>query len=164
MSKIMRNGDLSNVGVRPRAAIALGLIGFISLTITWPLRSAQAGDFVLIHNVKTSTESVSHADLKDIAIGRKKAWSSGVPVQLVLEPPGTPEMQWFAMLTAGVSAETLASKIKQEVFKGELRRPVTVTSDKDCVSAVGNDPGAIGVVSAETAKSLPNGVTVLGVQ
>jgi hypothetical protein len=85
-------------------------------------------------------------------------------VQLVLEPVGAPEMKWFALFAAGISDDTLAAKMKQEVFKGELRRPVIVNSDKECVSAVANDPGAVGVVSAETAKSLPEGVTVLAVK
>jgi hypothetical protein len=73
-------------------------------------------------------------------------------------------MKWFAVFAAGISDDTLANKMKQEVFKGELRRPIVVTSDKSCVNAVANDPGGVGVVSAETAKSLPEGVTVLAVQ
>jgi hypothetical protein len=107
---------------------------------------------------------VSKTELKDMAIGRKKAWPSGAPVQLVLEAVGTPEMKWFALYAAAISDDTLAAKMKQEVFKGELRRPIVVSSDKSCVNAVANDPGAVGVVSAETAKSLPDGVTVLAVQ
>jgi ABC-type phosphate transport system substrate-binding protein len=118
----------------------------------------------LIHNAKTATASVTKSELKDMAIGRRKAWSSGAPVQLVLEPVGAPEMRWFSMVATGISDETLVAKMKQEVFKGELRRPVIVNSDKNCVNAVASDPGAVGVVSAETAKSLPDGVAVLAVQ
>jgi len=167
MSKNIGNGLLSQPAFsrpRRRTAIIAGIVGLGVAAVVWPLRIARAVEFVLIHNVKTGQTSVSKTELKDMAIGRRKTWSSGAPVQLVLQPVGTPEMKWFAVFAAGISDDTLANKMKQEVFKGELRRPITVTSDKGCVNAVANDPGAVGVVSAETAKNLPEGVMVLAVQ
>jgi hypothetical protein len=167
MSKNIGNGQLSQLAfarARRRAVIVAGMVGLIVAAVAWPPRIARAIEFVLIHNVKTGTASVSKTELKDMAIGRRKVWSSGAPVQLVLQSVGTPEMKWFAVFAAGISDDTLANKMKQEVFKGELRRPIAVTSDKGCVNAVANDPGAVGVVSAETAKTLPDGVTVLAVQ
>jgi hypothetical protein len=167
MSKNIGNRLLaspSNAGFSARVVLGAGLVVFMCAAVAWPLRLALAVEFVLIHNAKTGTNSVSKAELKDMAIGRKKVWPSGAPVQLVLEPVGAPEMKWFALFAAGISDDTLASKMKQEVFKGELRRPINVTSDKSCVNAVANDPGGLGVVSVETAKSLPDGVTVLAVQ
>jgi hypothetical protein len=149
---------------RRHAAIVAGMVVLVAAAVAWPPRIARAVEFVLIHNIKTGQTSVKKSELKDMAIGRRKTWSSGAPVQLVLEAVGTPEMKWFAIFAAGISDETLANKMKQEVFKGELRRPISVSSDKGCVNAVANDPGAIGVVSAETAKSLPEGVAVLAVQ
>ena len=143
---------------------SLVVAGLSAALLAWPSPAALAADFVLIHNVKTGTASVTTAQLKDMAIGKKKAWDSGAPVQLVLTAAGTPEMQWFARLSAKIADATLLAKIKQEVFKGELRRPVMVSSDKECVAAVAADPGGVGVVSAETAKSLPAGVTALAVQ
>ena len=167
MSKNIGNGLLSQPAFsrpRRRTAIIAGIVGLGVAAVVWPLRIARAVEFVLIHNVKTGQTSVSKTELKDMAIGRRKTWSSGAPVQLVLQPVGTPEMKWFAVFAAGISDDTLANKMKQEVFKGELRRPIAVSSDKGCVNAVANDPGGVGVVSAETAKSLPEGVAVLAVQ
>jgi hypothetical protein len=167
MSKNIGNRQLSQVAfprASRRAAVVAGLVGLITAAVAWPPRIARAVEFVLIHNVKTGTASVTKTELKDMAIGRRKAWPSGAPVQLVLQPVGSAELKWFAIFAAGISDDTLANKMKQEVFKGELRRPITVTSDKGCVNAVANDPGGVGVVSAETAKSLPEGVTVLAVQ
>jgi hypothetical protein len=148
MSKITRN-------------LALALV---LCAVVWPARTALAEDFVLVHNAKTATQSLTKSELKDMAIGRKKVWKSGVPVQLVLSPVGAPEMKWFSIFATGISEETLAAKMKQEIFKGELRRPVIVLSDKDCLTAVAADAGAVGVVSSEAAKSLPAGVTLLAVQ
>jgi len=167
MSKNIGNGLLSQPAFsrpRRRTAIIAGIVGLGVAAVVWPLRISRAVEFVLIHNVKTGQTSVSKTELKDMAIGRRKTWSSGAPVQLVLQPVGTPEMKWFAVFAAGISDDTLANKMKQEVFKGELRRPIIVSSDKGCVNAVANDPGGVGVVSAETAKSLPEGVAVLAVQ
>lgn len=166
MSKNIGKGQLSQPAfarARRHAAIVAGMVVLV-VAGAWPTRIARAVEFVLIHNVKTGQTSVSKTELKDMSIGRRKTWSSGAPVQLVLQGVGTPEMKWFAIFAAGISDDTLANKMKQEVFKGELRRPIAVSSDKGCVNAVANDPGAVGVVSAETAKSLPEGVAVLAVQ
>src|SRR4051812_39248862 len=118
MSKNIGNGRLSkpsNAGFRARAVLRAGIVIFIFAAVGWPLRVALAVEFVLIHNAKTGTNSVSKTELKDMAIGRKKAWPSGAPVQLVLEAVGSPEMKWFALYAAGISDETLAAKMKQEV-------------------------------------------------
>jgi hypothetical protein len=167
ISKNIGKGQLSQpvfARARRRAAIVAGLVVLAVAAVAWPPRIARAVEFVLIHNVKTGQTSVSKSELKDMAIGRRKTWSSGAPVQMVLQAVGTPELKWFAIFAAGISDDTLANKMKQEVFKGELRRPIAVSSDKGCVNAVANDPGGVGVVSAETAKSLPDGVAVLAVQ
>jgi hypothetical protein len=167
MSKNIGKAQLSQrvfARARRRAAMVAGMVVLVVAAVAWPLRIVHAVEFVLIHNVKTGQTSVSKSELKDMAIGRRKTWSSGAPVQLVLQAVGTPELKWFAIYAAGISDDTLANKMKQEVFKGELRRPIAVSSDKGCVNAVANDPGGVGVVSAETAKSLPEGVAVLAVK
>lgn len=115
MSKNSGNGRLSQPsqsaidGLRPRAVFIAGLVVFTCAAVAWPLRLALAVEFVLIHNVKTGTNSVTKGELKDMAIGRKKAWPSGAPVQLVLQSVGTPEMKWFALFAASVSSEIPAA-------------------------------------------------------
>jgi hypothetical protein len=160
MSKIVHSGR-RGANLFGRASLVLGIAGLAGALAIWPSRPALGADYVLIHHASTGTPSVTRADLKAMALGKKKAWASGAPVQLVLTPVGTPPMKWFATLAAGISDETLVAKIKQEVFKGELRRPVMVSTDQDCLNAVASDPGALGIVSAETANKLPAGVTVL---
>ena len=159
-SKIVHS-DRGGADLLGRASFLLGIAGLAGVLVVWPSRPALGADYVLIHNASTATPSVSRADLKAMALGKKKAWASGAPVQLVLSSVGTAPMRWFATLAAGISDETLVAKIKQEVFKGELRRPVIANTDRDCVNAVAGDPGALGVVSAEAARNLPAGVTVL---
>jgi hypothetical protein len=55
----------------------------------------------------------------------------------------------------------MLTKIKQEVFKGEMKKPITAATPAEAVEAVRNNPGAIAVVPADTAKALPAGVALL---
>jgi hypothetical protein len=48
------------------------------------------------------------------------------------------------------------------VFKGEMRRPLTVASEQDVLAAVAAEVGALGAVRAALARSLPAGVSVVG--
>jgi ABC-type phosphate transport system substrate-binding protein len=148
-----------------RAALRLGLaLGAAAFFAAPPPRPARAGGpFVLVRNVKNSTSSLSRAELKDMAIGKRKVWSSGAAVQVVLGPPGSPELAWIASLL-GVSDSTLMAKIRQEVFKGEMKRPITAANDQECAAAVSTDQGAFGVVSADTAKAMSASLGALSVQ
>lgn len=121
---------------------------------------AFADGFVLIRNARNSTTSVSRAEIKDMAVGKKKVWGSGAAVQVVLGPTGSGPLGWFASLL-GVPESTLMSKIRQEVFKGEMKKPIIAASEQECLAAVGANLGAFGIVSAATAQSLPPDVAIL---
>jgi hypothetical protein len=127
-------------------------------------RAAMADDFVLVRNTRNTTASVSRGDVKDLSVGKRKTWGSGAVVQLVLPPAGTPALDWFASAVVGVPEGALLNKIRQEVFKGELRKPLTAASDKDTLSAVAADPGTLGIVHATSVKSLPGDVAVLAIR
>lgn len=148
-----------------RAALGFGLaLAVAAFIAAAPPKAARAGgSLVLVRNVKNTTSSLSRAELKDMAIGKRKVWSSGAAVQVVLGPPSSPELAWIASLL-GVSESTLLAKIRQEVFKGEMRKPITAASDQECAAAVSTDPGAFGVVSADTAKARSASLAVLSVQ
>jgi hypothetical protein len=80
---------------------------------------------------------------------------------MVLGEDGTPETAWLASSVFGLSTKDLLSKIKQEIFRGEMKRPVMVKSSDECVAAVAKSDGGVGVVTAAAAKSLPGTVAVL---
>ena len=142
----------------------LRIWGVLSLLALSMVPAAGAADaFVLIRNAKNPTTAVSKAELKEMVVGQKKVWGKGAAVQVVLAPPGSAALGWLASSQLGVEEGTLMSKIKQEVFKGEMKKPITAASDKDCLAAVAGDPGGVGVVSAEAAKSLPADVAILSV-
>jgi hypothetical protein len=117
--------------------------------------------FILVRNTSNQAESLSRGQLKDMATGRKKTWPHGPPVQLVLTRPGTPELGWFASTIVGLPGETWLARVREQVFKGEMRRPLTVASEQDVLTAVAAEVGALGAVRAALARSLPAGVSVV---
>jgi hypothetical protein len=118
----------------------------------------------LLRNAKNTTASISVADAKGMAIGKKKTWPGGAVVIMVLPPVGSPELGWFASTISGVSDSALMAKIKQEVFKGELRKPVIAASAKEVIDAVAADDGALGIVAASVAQALPPSVATVAVK
>jgi ABC-type phosphate transport system substrate-binding protein len=122
---------------------------------------AASDSFVLARNAKNPTARLSAADLKDIFIGRKKVWPHGAVVAVVVGAPGSPELKWLSESLLHVPESVLMTKIRQEVFKGEMRRPIVTTSDKETLTVLAANPGAIGVVRSESAAAATEGVAVL---
>ncbi len=125
---------------------------------------ACAEDFVLVRNTRNPSTTITAVQAKEMAIGKRKVWPHGAVVLLVLAPAGAPALGWFATRVCGVEEGALMSKIKQEVFKGELRKPIFAASDKETADAVAADEGAIGIVRADFAKALPAGVATLALR
>ncbi len=123
------------------------------------LGTAWAADgFVFVHNAANPIHSLNKDAAKKAFTGQTKEWANGTMVQIVLPKKGSPEMKWLAESVFGISEDLLLSKIKQETFKGELRKPVVADSASECVEQIKGNAGAIGVVSADAAKTLPSGV------
>ena len=74
----------------------------------------------------------------------------GVVVQLGIIPGDAPETAYLASVL-GVSVRDLLALIQQQVFKGELRRPVVLRSSNDCVAFAASTPGAICVAASGVA-------------
>ena len=144
-----------------RMALVL-LLAAASLSAYAP--AAWSDDFVIIRNIKNPVTSIAPAQAKEMAIGKRKVWPHGAVVGLVLTQVGSPELGWFATRVCGVADGALMAKIKQEAFKGELRKPVIVASSGDVVAAVAADEGALGIVRADALKSGAAGVAILSLK
>ena len=140
------------------------LKGFIVSSLLLGGAGAAHADFVLLKNSKNDTAQAEREDLKDYYTGKKKSWKNGVAVEVVLNAPGSAELKWLAQLIIGASDDILLSKIKQEGFKGEMKKPANVSSADECIAAVKKADGALCVVDAGAAKALPDGVAVLKVK
>src|SRR5262249_28119510 len=133
----------------------------IALFLISSVGPARAADYVLVRNRANSVQAVSKSELKDLLIGKTKVWKDDGVVQVVLPPPGSPEMKSLAETLLGVPENILLTKIKQEVFKGELRKPIVAATDSELVLEVAKMPGAFGLVKKET--ELPANVAVLSI-
>jgi ABC-type phosphate transport system substrate-binding protein len=122
---------------------------------------AAAEGYVLVKNAKNDTPKVTKADVKSLATGRIKTWKNAGMVVMVLGPENSEGFKWLAEQVVGVSPKILITKIRQEVFKGEMIKPQTAASDDETFDRVRNTPGAVGTIKAESAKALPAGVVLL---
>ena len=135
------------------ALVALGVLAALAVA-----RPARAGGFVVLVNRANPVVELSRAELKRLVTGTIKQWDSGAVVQLGIIPSDAPETQYLASILDSTPRELLA-RIQEQVFKGELRRPVVLRSSADCVAFVRVSPGA--VCAASDAEALPPEAHVL---
>jgi len=122
---------------------------------------AKAGDFVFVRNASNGSTEAGKEELKEVFTGKKTSWKGGAKVEVGLGPSGSPEVKWLAQELIGASEDILLAKIKQEVFKGDMKKPTPVGSAAECIAFVKKSAGGLCVVDADSAKSLPDGVAVL---
>jgi len=121
---------------------------------------ARADGFAVVCNAHGAPSSLDKSEVRAIFTGKTKT-ISGNAVLVVVRGEGDATFGQFADAVFGISAKTLLAKIKQEVFKGEMPKPVKAGSDDEVLEAVGQTAGTIGVVSAGAAQHLPKTVTVI---
>jgi len=121
--------------------------------------AAVADGYVVIRNAKVPVAKVSKAELRDLFTGKTKQWPNGKMVQVALGNEGSPDVQFLATSVFGVGEVALLTKIKQEAFKGEMRKPLSCTSDDECIAQVKAGDGNVALVSS--AAKLPAGVAVI---
>lgn len=121
---------------------------------------AAADDFVVIANAKAGVSSVSRGELKKLYSGGTKQLGGAV-AQPVIGEDGGAELAWLASTIFGTTTKELLTLIKQQIFRGEMKRPVVAKTADDCLTAVRRADGGFGVVAASAAKKLPSGVVAL---
>lgn len=123
-------------------AVALAF-GASTLTST---TQADPGTVILCH-ASNPVSSLSSVDLKKALTGGTKQWANGAVVQVGVTSTETPELRGLAS-AAGLSASDLLSRIQQQVFKGEMRKPVILRSAADCIGLARSNPGALCAATA----------------
>ena len=141
------------------AGLALALVCLLAL---WTGR-AEAG-FLVVKNAKNPTAKLSKDAVKGVFSGKTKTWQGGETIILVIGSEDSPAMQWLADAVFSVSAKTLLSKIKQDVFKGDVPKPLSANDDPGTIKKVQSGAGVVGLVSEAAAKSLPADVVVIAVE
>ena len=142
--------------------VILGLALLVAVTLAAAPASAAADGFVLICNAKATTRALSRADVRSLYTGKAKTLA-GAAVVVVIKAEDDVPFTRFADQIFGVPTRTLLSKIKQEVFKGEMTKPVKATSDDEVIQNVSASTGTIGIVSVEGARHLPSTVNAIAI-
>lgn len=131
----------------------------IILIVVLSAKLAAADSFVVITSSKNPVAAVSKAELKEMCLGKKKQWDKGGVVQLLMQDEDSPTVNWLASAIFDTSPKTLITKMRQEVFKGELQKPVRCNSDAECADQAKSIGGALTFVSAQA--KLPEGTKAI---
>jgi ABC-type phosphate transport system substrate-binding protein len=121
-------------------------------------------DYVVVRNAKNPTAKLSKDAVKKVFSGRTRTWPNGEAVVLVIGSEDSPAMHWLASTIFGVSAKTFLAKIKQDVFKGDVPRPLPANDDRGTIKKIQSAAGVVGVVSDAAAKSLPADVVSIALE
>lgn len=111
--------------------------------------AAADGGFVVVVNKGNDTAQLNRSELKKLVTGGTKQWKNGSAVQVGLIVTEAPETQHLSSLV-DLSPKELLSRIQEQVFKGEMKRPIVLRSSAECVAFARGNPGAICVASAQT--------------
>jgi hypothetical protein len=130
-----------------RTVLTVGLIAAAGASLA-PWHAAADAGFNVIVSAKNGVTSLSKSDIKRLVTGNTKTWDNGAVVQLGIIPSDVPETQYLAALL-DTSTRELMSTIQQQVFKGELRRPVVLRSSADCLALAAGNPGTICIAAAD---------------
>jgi hypothetical protein len=128
-----------------RRILTSGALGLAALCLAGP--AGAGADFNVVVNQKNPVTSLTASDLKRVISGGTKVWDGAGVVQLGVIPSDAPETQYLAATLETTPRELLAL-LQQQVFKGELKRPVVLRSSADCVAFAASNPGGICVAAA----------------
>jgi hypothetical protein len=123
---------------------------------------ARADEFVLVRNASNEQAAIRKDDLLKIYTGETKQIGGWV-AQTVIGKEDSGELQWLSGLF-DLRPKDLLARIKQQVFSGEMRRPIVAKTQEEALAAVQNNRGGLAVVAASVASTLPQGVAVLAIQ
>ena len=135
-----------------------------AIVLVAALARANAGGFVVVKHVKNPTATLSKDAAKNVFNGHTKAWANDEAIVLVIGSEDSPAMTWLATTWFGVSAKTYLAKLKQDVFRGDVRHPVSADDDARTIKRVQAGAGVVGLVTEDGARALPADVAVLPIQ
>jgi ABC-type phosphate transport system substrate-binding protein len=132
----------------------------IAIVVTMLTGRAFAG-FVLVKRADNKVTKLSADAVKAVFSNRTKTWSNGDTIILVIGSEDSPAMQWLAPTLFKVSAKTYLTKVKQDVFKGDMRHPLSAEDDAATIKRITSTPGVVGWITEAGAKKLPAELAVL---
>jgi hypothetical protein len=129
---------------RKVAVIMMGIVGVLASLVCPALAKA-----VVVAHKAVPVDSVSAADLRDIALGNKKQWKNGDLITFVTLSSG-PVHEEFLKIYAAKSPVQFSSYWKRELFSGKGKPPRHFESEAALVRFVAETAGALGYVADGT--------------
>jgi hypothetical protein len=126
-----------------------------------PERAGADGGVIIVCNASNPITSLTGAELKNALTGGTKQWSNGAIVQVGLTATDSREVVGLAT-AADMTAPELLSRIQQQVFKGEMRKPIMLRSSAECIGLAHALPG--GICAATPGGALPPDVKIIQVR
>jgi ABC-type phosphate transport system substrate-binding protein len=128
---------------------------FVSLLVAALLnmRSASAGNLVVIVNPASGIEQLTRGQTIDIFLGRSRKLPSGalaIPIDL---RSGTPERNQFYLALVGKDLQQMSSYWARLVFSGQAAPPFPVPDVRTALDLVATNPNAIAYVDSATTDS-----------
>jgi hypothetical protein len=124
---------------------ATSVLSLAVLLVCAPLAAAE--DFVVLCHQENPVPSLSKSHLRKLFTGGIKQWESGALVQVALINGNAPETAYLAKMLDMTPWE-LTFRIQEQIYKGEMKRPVALRSSADCGAFARATPGAICISAA----------------
>ena len=138
-------------------------VALVAAAVVMPFPGGAHADegVVLLVNATNPTSTVTASEARRAFTGGTKQWPHGAVVQVGVTATESAELRYVASLS-DMTPRELLSRIQEQVFKVEMRKPVVLRSAGECIGLARANPGAI--CAATRPATLPPEVKVLVVR
>jgi ABC-type phosphate transport system substrate-binding protein len=123
----------------------------LALVLAITTEAANAQTMVVIVNKEVPAESLSADELKLIYLGKKTFWSNNKKIELSVHQEGTVHEK-FLKKYLGKTPEQFRNYWNKILYTGKGIPPTPFKTEKEVVEYVEKTEGAVGYVSAGTAR------------
>lgn len=118
-----------------------------------------ASAFVVINAPAGS--SIDQASLEALLTGQRRNWDDGDAAKVVLPSRESSNFDFVAQKLFGTSGQVMQRLWFRLVFSGRANAPDYVPSSRDVIEAVERQEGALGILVADVAPSVREGLAVV---
>jgi len=118
-----------------------------------------ASAFVVINAPAGS--SIDQASLEALLTGQRRNWDDGDAAKVVLPSRESSNFDFVAQKLFGTSGQVMQRLWFRLVFSGRANAPDYVPSSRDVIEAVERQDGALGILVADVAPSVREGLAVV---
>jgi hypothetical protein len=146
-------------GIRLRTACAVVLAASLLLPSAARAQDAKAGDVAIVVRPDVPVENLSFAQVRELLLGDRQFWTSGLRVYLLMRAPAARERDVILKTVYQMSEAEFRRYWIERVFRAESQSgPKIVYSNESATELVASIPGAVAFVDAA---QVPKGLKVL---